>query len=269
MTALPPPERPRFCGACGVPAAAGATACEFCKEPLPSAPTPAPQAQSAPAGPPLRLGSGESIWRTYKVTRLRRAARGEGILYVTNVRVIFHGVAHPRGVRRGSALIQETRVEGITGLTVHRAERLAILVYLALAFFGLATLALLKTGPMLLAFVFALITAGIAWMVANGAGRKGTTGLLIHSSASQATPVALGHFGQATGNHLVTGWSSLFALLTRFLNDLLGIYDALDLLIGFQGPDAEAMVAELGALIYDLQTSGDLARGAWDLPMLS
>lgn len=281
MTGRPAFDQGSYCGNCGRALSPDVTVCGNCGADVPRGPqastarpaavTPDPAVASIPAsaqptvpsGPPLRLGVGESIWRDYKVTQLRHASRGEGTLYVTNARVIFHGIARPRGVRRGSVIMQETRVEGITGLTVHRAERVNLFLYLALAFFGLGTLVQLKAGSASLTFVLLLITAAIGWRIAVGGGRKGTTGLLIHSGSSNATPVSLGVFGQATGNHLVRGWLDAPA---RFLRELFGIYDALDLLIGFQGPDSEAMVAELGALIYDLQTRGDLARDVWELP---
>jgi hypothetical protein len=271
-----------YCGHCGRALAPGASACGNCgadvyRDPqtaMPTAAMPGPAVAPTPvlgrptvaSEPPLRLGMGESIWRSYKVTQLRHASRGEGTLHVTNARVIFHGVARPRGMRRGSVVMQETRVEGITGLTVHRADRVNLLLFLALVFFGLGTLLLLRTGSASLAFVFLLVTAGIGWRIAVGGGRQGTTGLLIHSGSSNATPVSLGHFGEATGNHLLRSWIDAPA---RFLRELFGRYDALDLLIGFQGPDAEVMVAELGALIYDLQTRGDLARDTWELPAAS
>jgi hypothetical protein len=273
MTHTSAGEQGGFCGSCGRPVAPGATVCGSCGAEvvggsqasglestvpvLVSAPPPATSA------PPLRFGVGESVWRTYKVTQLRHASRGEGTLYVTNARVIFHGIARPRGMRRGSVVIQETRVEGITGLTVHRAERLSLLWYVVLAIFGLGSLVGLKSGSGILTFVCLLTTAAAVWRLTTGSGRSGTTGLLIHSGASAATPVSLGLFGQMTGNHLLGG---LLQAPMRFLRELFGLYDALDLLIGFQGPDAERMVSELGALIYDLQTRGDLARDVWDLP---
>lgn len=286
MTIQQPSAQGPFCGNCGLPVDSTRRDCPNCNTTYPNAaPAPAPQPTPAPypapaplpaprqdttpdpnAPPPIRLGVGESIWRRYRVTQLRRSASGEGALYVTNVRVIFQGIAHPRGVRRGSVVMQETRVEGITGLSVHRAERVNLSLYIALIFFGIGTLLMLGTGAIPFALVFALITGAIAWRFASGGGRKGTTGVQIHSSASNATPVSLGTFGQATDNHFLRSWIDG---PSRFLRELFGMYDALDLLIGFQGPDSDEMIAELGALIYDLQTRGDLARESWKLPPAS
>jgi len=55
-------------------------------------------------------------------------------------------------------------------------------------------------------------------------------------------------------------------LLTPFLA-LMGVYDAFDVLLGFPGQDAETVIAELGALVFDIQTRGNLAGTHWGVAL--
>ena len=96
-----------FCGHCGSILASVPTV-----QPQPGATEPPIQLSSAtsgangPASPPttlpgtpIVLGHGEVLWRNYHVTQLRSRDQGEGVLFVTNTRVVFYARARGRGAR--------------------------------------------------------------------------------------------------------------------------------------------------------------------------
>jgi len=267
-----------YCGNCGTATGPGTTLCLDCgfdsqRAPA-SAPTVAAAADAAFVPDPtirsvrigatsFRLGLGESLWRSYRVTQLKTSRQGEGMLIVTNARVVFSAAVPARGTRRGSIVVQETRVESITGLTAYESHQLSLRLILGTVIAGLLTLYAIAEQSLFATLFFLMITGACAAALYMGRGLGGMTGVLLHSSASQATPVSLGQFGQATGNHLGGSW---WTSPLRGLGASIGGHDALDLLIGFPGEDASRMVAELGALLYDLQTRGDLARSAWGMP---
>src|SRR4051812_27449659 len=70
-------------------------------------------------GTSIVLADGEHVWREYAVTRLKRRDQGTGTLYVTDARVIFLARARADRTSRASTVIQQTKVDQVTGLSVH------------------------------------------------------------------------------------------------------------------------------------------------------
>jgi hypothetical protein len=209
-------------------------------------------------GTPILLGDGEIIWRQYRAAQLRTSAQGEGMLYVTDARVVFFARAKGRGTQRPSALVQQTKLEHVTGLAAYVSRRVSLGLFVLTFLLGLAALAALANKSWGALIVLAALTAGGVTVLARGAAKRGSVGVMIHSSATQASPIGFGQFGEQR-----SGIGNLIHALIQPLLALFGVFTAFDVLVGFPGQDSEQIIAELGALIFDLQTRGDLAGTHW------
>jgi hypothetical protein len=254
------------CPTCGLPSVGDQVAKESpaLPDPRPAQNWPsvqgAPQLPSSlPRGPiPFKLGIDERIWRAYQVSRLPRD-RGVGVLYVTDSRLVFHAQAKGRGTLRPSSLIQQTKLEDITGVQAYVSRRISLLLAVLTVVFtitGLATLVIL------VGVVFLVLAAVCVVFLVRGAAKKGAVGVQIASRATQTSPVEFGAFTTQRGfiaNLLNTLWRPLLSLF--------GVFSAVDVLLGLPGEHSEEVVNELGALILDLQTRGDLAAAHWQVPI--
>jgi hypothetical protein len=255
------------CPACGGEIGLDEAFCGTCGAQLTQIQTPAGLGSGALAAPPgsddrltlipgtsVVLGDGEKVWREYAVCQLRTKDQGEGKLFVTDSRVIFFARARGRATQRASALVQETRLADITGLTAYISRRISLLWVLAAVFFTLFALGSL-VGKQIGPFVFFAVLAGISILViARGGAGRGGVGVRIQSGATQASPIGFGEFDVV---------DSLLHRIAGPIMVLLGFATAFDVLIGFPGEDAEKVVSEIGALIIDLQTKGSLAGTHW------
>ena len=219
-------------------------------------------------GTPLLLGDGEVVWRQYAVSQLRKRSHGEGTLYVTDARVVFYARAKGKGVQRASMLVQQTKVADVTGLTAFVSHRISVGWLVVVTILGLDFLiSLLQalqswSDSWLHLVISGLLLAGAIAMMLRGAAKRGTVGVQIHSGATQQSPIGFGQFGEQRG---AIG-QFIHNLLTPFLA-LMGVYDAFDVLLGFPGQDAETVIAELGALVFDIQTRGNLAGTHWGVAL--
>jgi ribosomal protein L24E len=218
-----------------------------------------PSGPPAPAGPgvlpgsPILLGYQERILRQYKAVQLRNRAHGEGMLYVTDSRVVFYAKAKGRGTQRGSTLIQQTNVADITGMTAYVSRRVSlVLFFLTCVFLLLAFTSLFIVRPVAV-FWFILAVICIIALV-SGAARRGSTGVIISSRDDGHSPISFGTFQTRRG---------LIGSLTQALGapffSVFGIFTVFDVLDGYPGQDSSQIISELGALILDIQTRGDLA----------
>jgi hypothetical protein len=219
------------------------------------------------AGTPLLLGDGEVVWRQYAVSQLRRRNQGEGTLYVTDARVVFYARAKGKGVQRASMLVQQTKVADVTGLTAFVSHRISVGWLVVVTILGLNFLTSLPalqswSDSWLYLVISGLLLAGAIAMMLRGAAKRGTVGVQIHSGATQQSPIGFGQFGEQRG---AIG-RFIHNLLSPFLA-LMGVYDAFDVLLGFPGQDAETVIAELGALVFDIQTRGNLAGTHWGVAL--
>jgi hypothetical protein len=272
-----------YCANCGNQLEAGAGMCPWCKHEVvvdnglpssangPSTQVVAPQHQASVVKPPtiedttIVLGDGEKVWKRYAVSylpgfelfgiRLSRPA-GTGTLFVTNSRVLFLATHRRRG-KRSSRLVQETRVQLITGVSAFVTRRSGWLAPLVILVCGLLALIALARGSAGKAIVL-LVIAAVAYTIGQRLGERRTVGVVIHSSQSEVSPLSFGQVGESGGLRALL---ALFAPLARLLSS--GAQDARDLQIAPAGPQAEQVVNELGALIADLQSKGDLAGTHW------
>jgi hypothetical protein len=212
---------------------------------------------------PFRLAYEELILETYQAVVLRtgilKRRRGFGTLFVTDARVVFYANVPPHGSRRASSLMQQTKLEDISGLTAYVTRRISLGLLLLTACFALATLGTLFVLfiPGTVIFLILTVVCGIFLLVdaANG----GKTGVSITSRENGNSPIAFG-FGEHHGIADAIARILMAPILIFFRT-----YSAFDVLNGDPAEDAERLVHELGALILDLQTRGTTAYEHWGM----
>jgi hypothetical protein len=209
-------------------------------------------------GSPVRLGQGEVIWKQYRAVQLRSRSGGEGTLYVTDSRVVFYARAKGSGAQRESSLVQQTKLEDVTGLAAYVSHRLSLGLIIATVFSALVALLGLLTHEALWTFVWLIIFAVCLSALLGSGAKRGRAGVIIHARATMASPIGFGYFGNQRGPAV---WN-MFWLPLRLL---FRAYTAFDVMLGAPGEDSGKLIGELGALILDLQTRGTLAEGHWDI----
>ena len=269
-----------FCGMCGNETSASEKNCPACGAPrdsaeevtvnqeagwnrsdIPADPVAAnaavfDQRATCLPGSPVRLGDGEVLWKQYRAVQLRGHSGGEGTLYVTDSRVVFYARARGRGTQRESALVQQTKLEDISGLAAYVSHRLSLGWLIATVFSGLiALVAVLAHQPLWIVVWLVIFALCLVALLGNGA-KRGSAGVIIHARATMASPIGFGHFGTQRGPSVLRLFWMPFLLLFR-------AYTAFDVTLGAPGEDSNKVIAELGALVMDLQTRGTLAEGHW------
>jgi hypothetical protein len=184
---------------------------------------------------------------------LRNRAHGEGILYVTDSRVVFYAKAKGRGTQRGSTLIQQTNVADITGMTAYVSRRVSLVLFSLTCVFLLFALSSLFVVPRVSILWFILAAICIIALV-SGAAKRGSTGVIISSRDDGHSPISFGTFQTRRGFI-----GSLTQALGAPFFSVFGIFTVFDVLDGYPGQDSSQIISELGALILDIQTRGDLA----------
>jgi hypothetical protein len=204
-------------------------------------------------GSPILLGYQERILRQYAAVQLRTRQNGEGTLYVTDSRVVFYARAKGRGTQRGSTLMQQTNVADITGMTAYVSRRVSLGLFVLTCVLLVAALTSLLKAPLIGVLLLILVALCIIALVA-GAAKRGGTGVIISSRADGHSPIHFGNFDTRRG---MIG--SLLHTIGGPLLEFFGVFTVFDVLVGFPGENSSQIVNELGALILDLQTRGDLA----------
>lgn len=186
----------------------------------------------------VAMADGEQVVREYKVTRMDRP-KADGYLAVTNRRLIFASEA--QGIAGRSALVRETHIPDISGLTGYIGKGLSIGRVILIVILALIGIALGSAFWPL--FVFLAIPAYMAWRLLSSPGTEII--LVVHARGQSESPVAL-------VAEQATGMFGLFGGHARLAGVVLG-----------PGPDAERALQEIGALVLDLQSSGDMALERW------
>jgi len=262
------------CTSCGSVVAAGQKFCEDCGSPVTAAeaasasrtafasdvysvPPPGDAVGTLP-GTPIVLGDGEVLWRQYHAVQLRTREQGEGTIFVTDARVVLYARAKGRGTQRPSSLVQQVKLEHVTGVTAAVSRRISLLLLIFTIVIGLAALNLLAEKSFGYGILLAAVTAFCVWQLAAGAANRGTVGVVIQAGA-QGEPIV---FGQSSRPGAIA--RLIKKLLPMWLYRILGVFTAEDVLDeGVPGADSDKLIAELGALIFDLQTRGNLADTHW------
>jgi len=215
-------------------------------------------------GAPIVMCDGEHVLRIYRAVQLRSAKRGSGTLYVTDARVVFYARAQGRGAQRASALVQQTRLQDITGLEAFVSRRISpLFLILTVVFTLLAVLGFIghnaSAGIVCLIIVAACIAA-----IAAGWAERGRAGVIIHSMATMASPIGFGTFNTYR-NPLEAFFGALLSPIQVFFR----AHTAFDVLVGRPGEDSDQLISELGALILDQQTRGSLSAERWNLEQVA
>ena len=245
---------------------------------VPPAAAPPGYGARAPGRMPFVLAMDEHVLKSYEAVQLRaglfKARRGHGSLYVTDARVVFSAWVYPRGAQRESWLFQ-TKLEDISGLSAHVLRRVSLILLILSTWFSVVALGSLIVATRIHAFLaaflfFGLVAAGfIAWLISSSK-RRGDVGVLIHSRENGLSPIGFGHESRrgALGKR---GWALLVIAVVLFpplivfalIFFLLRPYSVWDVVDGDPAGDTSQLLAELGALILDLQTRGKLAYPHW------
>lgn len=230
----------------------------------PAAPAPVRTATTATTGPgrlpnsPVLLCQNEHVLRVYRAVQLRSAKRGEGTLFVTDARLVFYARAEGRGAQRESAIVQQTKLQDITGMSAFVSRRVSLILLILIVLFGLGAIGSLLARDVL-GIVFCLAIVAICLIVmAGGSAQRGRAGVTIHSQATHASPIGFGTWSEYR-NPLATLLSAILNPLLIFMRS----QTAFDVLVGRPGLDSDLLISELGALILDLQTRGTLSLDHW------
>jgi hypothetical protein len=214
-------------------------------------------------GSPIRLGIDEVLWRYYHVLQMRGFAKGTGYLYVTDSRLIFFAYSTGFFLQRPSTLVQETKLEEVTGINTYVTRRVSLALLGAAILLGII-------GLVCVFSVILILAAPIAWLLSvicfvallTGHGNVGTTVIRVHSRHG-VSPV---HVGGAEG--FGGAFGVMLGALFHPWRFIVGGNTAADVVVyGLPGQNAEEVVADLGALIQDLQTRGETAAPYWQVAL--
>src|ERR1700722_15060733 len=97
----------------------------------------------------VELADGERYIRKYEAVRKDGRSGGTGTLYVTNARLIFYAKAKGRGTQRESRVVQQTRMQDITGIAAYVSYRISLVLMILTVVFGLGLLAALVSKTMI------------------------------------------------------------------------------------------------------------------------
>jgi hypothetical protein len=204
---------------------------------------------------PIQICDDEKYVRKYEAVRAGGSAGGTGTLYVTNARIIFYATAKGRGTQRESQLLQQTRLQDITGVAAYVAYRISLGLVLVTVIFTLGLLAALDKRIVIWIVIDAAVVATCLLMLLGGGTKRGGAGVRIQSASTETSPI---NFGSFAAQH-----SGLLRILMGPFARFFRAYTAFDVAFGEPGVDSERVVAELGALILDFQTRGDAALERW------
>lgn len=178
------------------------------------------------------LREGELPVRTYFCSHLKFPSC-QGYLSVTNLRVLFHGYGG------NSRIVDEVPLDAVSGIsTFYGGNILFVRVIMGLVLLIAGFLLMNMNSYWTMAAGSIVIVSG--FVVISTAYRKAFI-LKIYSSKASATPI---HIGEG-GNGGIVNNSALFAVTATPTDE------------------TDKMMLELGAMISDLQTGGDLAVTKW------
>lgn len=208
-------------------------------------------------GSPIRLGDGEQVIREYRAVQLRTQKRGEGTLYVTDARIVFYARAEGRGTQRASSLVQQTRLQDVSGLQAFVSRRTSILLILFTVWMSLFAIGSLFTQRWTAFIIFFFLAGSGFFAIFGGAAERGRAGVKIHSRQSD------GAIGFGSFENQRSKLEALLILLIFPVLLFLRAQTAFDVTLGRPGQDSDRLISELGALVLDLQTRGHLAASYW------
>lgn len=202
-------------------------------------------------GTNIVLSEGERLWRAYPLLHFRpfrRNARGN--LYVTDSRLLLHSTALKFTGR--TTLLQEVKLDNINGFGSYIDRGLGALGFLMLLLFTFAGIEQVFNGVLLYGIVLLVIVVIVAYV----SYRYGRLGLQVFASQAAVGPINFGRFGSGR-------LQSFFPSLS-LIGAVIGGVQATDVLYCFPEADANDVITELGALVFDLNRKGTLEQTAWE-----
>ena len=186
----------------------------------------------------VALAENEQVVREYTATRMDRP-KADGYLLVTNRRIIFVSEAQAVGGR--SVLVRDTCISDVSGMTGYVGKGISIsrVIFIVIV----ALIGVVFTFTFLPFFVFLAVPAYMTWRLFASQGKE--IFLVINARGQSESPVSL--VAQQS-----SGIFGLFGSHARLAGVVLG-----------PGPDVEQVIQEIGALVLDLQSLGDLALERW------
>jgi hypothetical protein len=220
-------------------------------------------------GTSIRLSDGEQIWKVYRAVRLRSRRRGQGTIFVTNLRVVFHAWTKGMSSRLSSELIEQVNLEDINGFSAYVSRRVSLLLMLLAAVFSIATLVTLVTFLIPLTILFLILAGVCIAALFTDSAQRGSAGVVIHARHTGESAVVFGGLGGR--NPLADAFLNV-ALFLAFpplllLRLIFRSYTVFDVKRGRPDVDSDAVIAEFGALILDIQTRGDYAAPHWGVQL--
>jgi hypothetical protein len=256
------PEGNRFCEECGQPLAIAASATQLTSPELradfpSSAPSVVVGAPESALGSvsfiprtPIALSEGERLWRSYPIVHFRPfRSRARGALYVTDSRLLMYSTTRKLSGRTWS--LAEVRIESVKGISGDLDRGLGLvgsILFLLAAIGAIASFARGSAGIGILLVIFLALVYLISYYY-------GRLGLVVHTQ--QVTPGAI-----AFGHYRTLRVSFLGPVSTLFFM-VFGVTSR-DVLFCFPERDAEAVILELGALVFDLNRLGTLEGTQWE-----
>lgn len=217
-------------------------------------PTPETPRQRTLPNARVELADGERYIRKYEAVRAGGHSGGTGTLYVTSARLIFYAKAKGKGTQRESTVVQQTRMQDITGIAAYVSYRISLGLMILTAVFSLGLVAALATKVLIWIVIDAIVVALCVMSLTRGSSKHGSVGVIINSKSSETSPIGFGNFNAQR--------SGLFRLLGSF-SRFFRAYTAFDVMLGVPGADSDKIIEQLGAAILDIQQLGDAALERW------
>ena len=180
------------------------------------------------------LAEGEVIVRDYNCANVKGVA---GYLTVTNKRLMFNAT----GGNNSSRYSQEVTLSSVSGFTLHKGTNynwMLIIIGAVMAILGISSMSTLgqySSAGTTLGIVFIAIAALLIFL-----GVRPAFQLIVYATDVNPSPI---HVGE--GPKSIIGNAALYAFVST------------------PTADTDIMISELGALVQDLQSMGDLAIEKW------
>lgn len=241
-----------FCTSCGTQLEPGETTCPVCgKEVTKKQTEDSGNAVKVSQMIDFRLAEGETVVKQYrcckmkKIIFIRPACRGT--LTVTNKRVIFTGKSNERLVTKANAKSMqssEVKLDTITGMDTFYGTNFIFLLFLLGLILTLGGLYFFFAGFDRYSGGFDVVVGGLA-LAALGVfvltkSTRQTFKLKIFGTNVTGSPINVGQGARS--------YKGNAAILTS---------------VSHTAEDTDEMLEEVGALILDLQTMGDMAISKW------
>lgn len=187
------------------------------------------------------LAEDEVIIREYEASYINNP-KSEGYVIATNRRLIFTGSTSK--ALGSSILIRDTKIDSITGVYGGLTRKRSIIqIIIGILIVLMSSYSLIEDGGMF-SFIFLLIGIIITYLGFNASGVQ----MYLYVLSSLSSPTI------SVSVEASRGWFSK-----------INLHDA-SMTVSASGPGkhTEQMIRELGALVQDIQTMGDLAINKWN-----